>query len=202
MSVRVYVEGGGTQANVQARCRRGFAEFFKKLLGSGPQPAVIACGARNAAFGRFVSAIGQHPEAFVILLVDSEGPVASGHGPWQHLRQQDGWRPPAGTVDDQAHLMVQCMESWFLADRAALGGFYQPGFRDRALPGSADIEAVPVRDVQRGLAQATREARSKGQYDKTGHGFALLAVIDPARVRAASPFAERLYRVLARELSR
>jgi hypothetical protein len=67
-------------------------------------PRIIACGGRDDAFDRFRHA---PEEQHAILLVDSEGPVAT--KPWVHLKARDGWDPGAAT-DDQAQLMVACME--------------------------------------------------------------------------------------------
>jgi hypothetical protein len=93
------------------------------------------------------------------------------------------------------------MEAWFLADRQALGSFYEQGFLARSLPGHADIEEVPKYELVRRLEHASRNTQ-KGRYHKTRHGFALLALIDPQKVRAASRRASMLFDVLIREASR
>ena len=49
-------------------------------------PGVVACGSRAATFDRFLTAFGARKAGeFVVLLVDSEAPVAGGAGPWRHL---------------------------------------------------------------------------------------------------------------------
>jgi len=135
--------------------------------------------------------------AFLMLLVDSEGPVADGTASWDHLHARDRWRRPDGADDDQAHLMVQCMESWFLADRAALTDYFGQGFLINSLPHRADVEGIPKADVERGLARATVRTR-QGRYHKTRHGFHLLARIDPEQVRRASQHAHSLFEALER----
>ncbi len=93
--------------------------------------------------------------------------------------------------------MVQCTESWFLADRQALASYYGQGFVENALPRNPDVEAIAKGDVLAGLQAATRLTRTKGPYHKTRHGFALLGIIDPGRVRGASRHADRLFSLIA-----
>ena len=49
------------------------------------------CGGRDTAFEVFKTALETYPDAFLVLLVDSEAP--SSVGAWQHLRAKDGWEP-------------------------------------------------------------------------------------------------------------
>ena len=86
-----------------------------------------------------------------MLLVDAEGPVTA-YDPWQHLHASDGWARPASATNDQCHLMVQIMESWFLADVDALELFYERGLRRQSLPANPNIEQIPKQDVLNGLA--------------------------------------------------
>jgi hypothetical protein len=74
---------------------------------------------------------------------------------------------------DQAHLMVQAMESWFLADQQALADYYGQGFLRNSLPGQPDIEQIAKEEVFRVLRHASRHTQ-KGEYHKTRHGFELL----------------------------
>ena len=196
MSVRIYVEGGGETNPLKTECRRGFAEFFAKFIPSGKQPRIIACGSRNEALSDFRTALKMNHKDHVVLLVDAEAPLAPGQSIWAHLKQRDGWEPPAGATDENTHLMVQCMESWFIADPAELGEYFGQGFQASALPRNRNIESIAKLDLFRALENATRQAHKKGVYSKGGHSFALLARIDPAKVRNASPQAERLAGVL------
>ena len=86
--------------------------------------------------------------------------------------------------------MVECMESWFYADKETLTGFFGDGFSPNALS-AAKVEEIPKGDVLKGLATATRRSR-KGAYDKGRHAFAILGLLDPAKVCAGSPHAQRL----------
>ena len=128
-----------------------------------------------------------------MLLVDAEGPVsapATAAQPWQHLQARDGWERPPRATDGQCHLMVQVMESWFLADREALGAYYGQGFRAGSLPQNPNVEQVAKDDVLNRLEQATRDT-NKGRYNKGKHSFDLLERLVPSKVTNASPYAKR-----------
>jgi Domain of unknown function (DUF4276) len=196
VSVRIYVEGG-FQGSTKSDCRGAFRLFLEKVI--PPKSfSVIASGSRNDAFEDFRDALKRHPDDYIILLVDSEEPVTTGS--WQHLRDRtgDNWPRPTNAGEDQAHLMVQVMESWFLADKHVLTDYYGPEFLFNSLPGQPRIELVAKKDVFNALQHASKKTQ-KGEYHKTRHGFDLLALIDPARVRAASNHADRLLAVLERE---
>ena len=155
-------------------------------------PRIFASGGRQQAYDDFRHALGgSRDDDRVVLLVDSEGPVAMDAEPWQHLKNRDGWDKPDGADDGHVHLMVQCMEAWFLADRAALAGYFGNGFSDNSLPRRAEVEEVSKQDIERGLNAATRNSRPKGAYQKGRDSFAILAGLDPGKVANASPHAKR-----------
>ena len=197
MSVRIYVEGGGNRASLRQACRKGFRGFFEKSGMEGRMPKVIACGSRRAAYEDFCRAL-EDGTGVALLLVDAEAKVRPGEKPWEHLRRhkQDQWPRPKRARDDQCHLMVQCMETWFLADRPCLETFFGQGFIGERLPAGSHLEAISKEDVFQGLANASRGARSKRRYGKGAHSFAILAAIDPQRVRSACPHADRLLSTL------
>jgi hypothetical protein len=91
--------------------------------------------------------------------------------------------------------MVQCMEAWFLTDKAMLAQYYGNGFNRSALPPNPKIEEIPKGDVIRGLERATVET-SKEAYHKTRHGFEILERLDPVAVQKGSPFAAAFFKVL------
>jgi len=93
------------------------------------------------------------------------------------------------------------MESWFLADRQVVAAYYGQGFLLNSLPGQADIEVIAKDDVFSRLEHAS-SGTQKGEYHKTAHGFDLLELIHPDRVRAASAHANHLFEVLDREATR
>ena len=92
------------------------------------------------------------------------------------------------------------MESWFHADKSALASYYTQGFRPNALSQRLEIELISKSDLFDGLQRATKGCQqgeySKGEYSKGDHSFKILALIDPAKVSAASPYANRLLAIL------
>ena len=199
MKATVYVEGGGNTRAPRQACRQGFSDFFRKAGLAARMPAVVACGSRSEAYARFCTAIAQQKADFLALLVDSEDPVDDAT-PWAHLQRRDGWARPAGAGDRNAHLMVQVMESWFLADRERLAIYFGRGFRASALPArQRDVEDIAKGDVEKALVDSTRQSR-KGRYAKGRDSFKLLGQIDAAKVIDASPHARRLVETLADEL--
>jgi hypothetical protein len=199
--VKLYVEGGGDAAALKTACREGFSSFLEKAGLKGLMPRIVACGGREDAFDSFCTALKNGEAA--LLLVDSEEPVAVASQPgvdpkqwlpWQHLRQRKGdeWEKPDVAKDLQCHLMTQCMESWLLADRGTLKSFFGQGFKDNQLPATANpVESVAKQQIYQSLAAATRDCKTKAQYGKGEHSFKLLALIDPAKVTDASPWARR-----------
>lgn len=194
VSVRLYVEGGGQSKTQKMACRRGFSTFIHNAGMQGRMPRIVACGSRDNAYDRFRTARAQE-NGNAMLLVDAEGPIEETQGPWQHLKTRDDWDRPSGATDDQCHLMVQVMESWFLADVGALESFYGQRFNRQALPANPNVEQVAKQTVLRGLEQATQDT-GKGHYSKGKHSFEILAELDPAKVREASRYADRLIGVL------
>ena len=196
MKVRVYVEGGGDGRELRARCREGFSVFFERATLAGRMPRIIACGSRSNAFNKFRVALSSSNKVeFIVLLVDSEDSVAEGSGPWHHLAKRDGWDKPDNAKDENVHLMVQCMETWFLADRDGLAAYFGHGFNPKALAGRREIEDVAKADVLDGLKNATRQCK-KGEYGKGRHSFDILKQIDSSKLLVASPHAKRLIDIL------
>ncbi len=193
MSVRIYVEGGGPAS--YDNCRKGFSEFFKRIVGDGNMPRVIACGSRDAAYKDFCQALKQHTTQTNVLLVDSEDEIVD-LDCWVHLTNRDKWPRPSIAAPDNAYLMVRCMESWFLADKDALVKFYGRDFKVNALPNALEIESVSKTDIEHALDQASKPT-TKGRYHKVRHGFDILASLDPAKVSRSSPHAKRLIDFLA-----
>lgn len=133
-----------------------------------------------------------------MLLVDSEEPLKAQHQPphspafrpWSHLSDQAGWSVPAQATDQDAHLMAQCMESWFLADWNTVAAFFGHGFKAQAKPAST-CESTSKAIVYAALQSATASCRTKLPYGKGAHSFKLLGLIDPNSVEQSSPWAKR-----------
>jgi len=202
-TVKIYVEGGGNDNNSLVReCRRAFQKFFEKAGFKKRLPRVIPCGSRNSAFDDFCTAL-KYARAgdIAFLLVDSEDVVQSAFidNPWGHLLVRDGWKMPSGASCEQVHLMVECMENWFLADKEALETFFGQGFHASSLPGNQDIEKVSKSDVLNSLKRASRLTQ-KGPYGKGAHSFKILEIIDSSKVLNASPSAQRFINELNKVL--
>ena len=189
---KICVEGGGRKT-MNRECRRGFAAFLTKTGISANAFEVEACGPRGEAYKTFSAECRMGLPS--LLLVDAERPVTS-RNTWQHLKDNDSWSRPEGAKDGGCHLMVQVMESWFLADADALKSFYGQDFRAQSLPKNPDIELVPKQDVINGLKQATLNT-GKGGYAKGRDSFKILEKIDPYKVIKASPHAKRLVEALS-----
>lgn len=198
--IRIYAEGGGDDSQTRSLIRKGFSGFLKKLIAKAREKRIrwqiIACGSRNDAFSNFMNALEDHPNAFNVLLVDSEDQVDT--TPWEHLQNRDGW-DSQGINDEHCHLMVQMMESWFIADINTLKQFYGQGFQENSLPRNQKVEEINKRDLETALKRAT-ERTSKGVYHKTRHGPKLLEQLDADKVRSIAPYCDRLFTTLAEKM--
>jgi hypothetical protein len=196
VSVTIFFEGGGDREATQSKCREGLSKYCAKLKPPNSRLRIVAGGGREQTFDKFKRAAQNSRAGEVsVLLVDAEGPVTAA-SPVAHLCASDRW-DFAESQNYEVFLMVQTMESWFLADRDALAAYYDGGFLPRSLPGSdTDIESIRKEDVESGLKKATRKTERKGEYQKVNHGASLLALIDPAKVGRASPHAANFHQFL------
>ena len=191
MTAKIYAEGGGEGQLLDTLFRQAWTEFFKSAGLAGRMPRIVRGKGRLRTFDLFATAVrNPRPGELPLLLVDSEGPVAPTHSVWQHLKARDDWERPGGSSDDQAFLMVQIMETWFLADRASLRRYFGASLREEHLRAWPTPEAVPKADVLSALEKAT--AGCSRHYAKGKVSFELLGQLNPALVEAACPHANRL----------
>jgi Domain of unknown function (DUF4276) len=199
-AVRIYAEGGGDSKYTKGFLRQGFSTFLQDLKSMARDKGIrwdlVTCGSRRAAFDAFRTALKQHPDAFNVLLVDSEAPVQT--TPWAHLQQRDGWAND-DVPDDHYHLMTQAMEAWFIADISALVTFYGHEFRPNRIPKNPDVEQIPKEQLESSLREATRGTQ-KGEYHKADHAWRILKLINPAIVQAASRHCNRLFVTLQAQM--
>lgn len=194
--VKLYVEGGSQDSALErSLCRQAFSKFFAADPDlKGKLPRTVPCGGRKAAFDAFLTAT-KNPKAgeIALLLVDSETAVEDGRTPWEHLksRPDDNWDRPDSN-DDNAFLMVQVMETWFISDKAALKEYFGQGFKEQAIPVWPNLEKVPKTKIYQALDGATANCESK-TYSKGKISFELLAIISPAKVQSASAHARTLF---------
>jgi len=193
VKVKLYVEGGGDGKELRIACRRGFHELCGK---AGFRLRPVACGSRNDAFDRFKTALSVEDDYYPMLLVDSEAEVCDIGRPWSHLAKQDGWKKPRRAKDNQAQLMVQCMETWCVADRKALRGFFGQKLQEGALPPLDGLERRSKDDVQRKLNHATRKCGDDRMYKKGKRSFELIATLDPSVLEEHLPHFKRLCETL------
>lgn len=191
MSVKLYIEGGGDGQLLDTLFRQGWRQFFDRAGLAGRMPGVVRGQGRTQTFDLFTTALAQaRPGVLPLLLVDSEDPVATGHSVWQHLKTRDGWDRPPGAADDQAFLMVQLMETWFLADRDLLKRYFGASLRENHLRQWPALENVSKSTVLNALAQATAGCRK--QYAKGKVAYELLGQLSPNQVEVACPHAKAL----------
>lgn len=213
VAFKLFVEGGGDAKTLRTACRNGFSEFLKKAGLQGCMPRIVSCGSRQNAYDDFCIALSNGESA--MLLVDSEDKIAPAllsfdkegkvvADPWTHLlcRVGDKWAKPKGANDNDCHLMVQCMEAWFLADRGTLQTFFGQGFNVNQLPpATTSIEAVAKLQIYQSLADASKRCKTKAAYGKGEHSFKLLALIDPDKVIASSKWAKHFVHELKKRMS-
>ena len=180
--IRLYFEGSPL-------LRPGFDAFFREVKSRAREKRCLfrPVAAEGTPVQDFIAGLKTNPDAWNVLLMDSEGPLA-----------------PNAAADlcakyglDQSHAdsifwMVETMESWFHADKDALEVFYAQGFQRNALVRNPEVERIPKKDLLDGLKAATRNT-AKGAYHKTGHAPQLLAKIDPVLVRKAAPNCRKLF---------
>jgi len=192
VKIKLYIEGGGDSKVQDVRFREGWSTFFENAGLQGKMPATFRGGGRDQTFKAFCTAVRTRKEnELPLLLVDSEEPIGEAQSEWQHLQNRDCWEQPQGAGDDDAYLMIQCMESWFVADRAALQRFFHNCWRDNALPQWANPESVPKQGLLQALENATADC-GRRKYSKGEAGFKLLKEIDPELVEEKCPGAKRL----------
>lgn len=177
--VTIYVEGGGESKELRARCRKGFSKLIEKLGFAGRMPKIVACGGRNEAFTMFYNSItSSRNDEFPLLLVDSEDPITTS-GPWDHLMVRDGWNRPIDAEDDQAQMMVTCMETWIMADHATLRRFFGSYLREGALIPVSGLEMRSRQELLESLKSATNDCGRNRGYDKGKISFQILAELNP-----------------------
>ena len=194
VKAKIFIEGGSPGSISDAIFKQSWQKFFQAADLTGRMPAVVRGTSRRETFEKFTDALSRQaprkkPHEILLLLVDSEGPVSPNHSAWQHLkaRPEDNWDKPPEASDNGAFLMVQFMETWFLADRNALQSAFKQNFNGNALRAWADLENVPKNTVLDALKRASND-----HYEKGDVSFRLLATMDPNLVAAACPHAKDL----------
>lgn len=194
MKIKLYIEGGGESHLQDTTFRAAWTAFFEKsrLRELRKMPRVIRGGGREQTFDAYCTAVrNRAPDELPLLLVDSEHLVATGASVWKHLKTRDGWTKPRDVGDQDAFLMITCMETWLLADRASLQRYFHGCWKDSALPAWPSLEAVEKLRVFRALDQATATCGPR-KYAKGDVSFQVLSAIDPSKVETACAAAHAL----------
>lgn len=187
----------------EAGLRRGFQSFFQEINNLAQTQnislEIIMCGGRKLAYNNFSKALQSHPDAFNILLVDSEGKINQEDNPWEYLQtnKQDQWQS-LNLSDEHCHLMVQTMEAWFIADLETLKDFYGVNFVDTKIINGLEhykdnVENVSKYNLVKWLKQATKHCK---KYNKSQHPPKLLAMINVEKVKEECYWCNRIFIIL------
>jgi hypothetical protein len=200
VTARIYVEGGGDNRELRARCREGFSDLLQRCGFAGRMPRLVAHGGREATYDGFVTAHAMAAASgeYVAMLVDSEEPIAAVDEPWRHLHQRDGWSQPPGAIDEQVLLMTTCMETWIIGDRGALTAHYGANLQESVLLALTRLEERPRGEVQDALIHATRNCPNR--YAKGKRSFEVLSKLDPETLATHLPSFARAREILGRKL--
>ncbi len=196
--IRIYIEGDTSQKgkNTDITLRQGFNYFFRELIDEAKNKNIklrpITYGSKFETFKKFLDGKREYQNSFVLFLLDSDAPLEENETPKAFLQKQNLTWHLQEAEENQCHLMVQVMESWFFADKDKLAEFYGQNFNRNALSNNTNIEKIPKANIESGLANATRNTQ-KGEYHKTRHGAKLLELINPNKVRESAPHCERLF---------
>jgi len=190
VTIKIYIEGGGEGKDLDKRFRQSWTEFFKKA-GLPRMPRPVRGKGRTNTHDLFATAIrAKEKDVLPLLLLDSEDPVKEGHTVWQHLKVRDDMDRPAGALDNQAYLMIQVMETWFLADRESLQAFFGSKFKTNKIPQWLNLEDIDKVRIIEALDSATQDCNKK--YAKGKTSFEVLAATNPGKVENACPNAKAL----------
>ncbi len=196
---KIYLEGGGDSKEQDIRCQEGFHKLLKNCGFEGRYPRLRACGGRNQVFNAFCAAFGSNCTSYIAMLIDSEDPIINKEASWQHLKARDNWDKPQGATDDQVLFMTTCMETWIVADKAALREHYGQHLQESALPPvDTNLENKTRQDVQDRLEKATKNCSNF--YKKGKRSFKILGKLNPDILKQFLPSFARTYRILQEKL--
>jgi hypothetical protein len=110
------------------------------------------------------------------------------------LYSRDQWDKPTEAEDQHVLFMTTCMETWIVADRAALRTHYGHKLQENALPPLRNLEVRNRHDVHDNLVDASRNCSNA--YSKGKRSFEVLAKLDPAILKQHLPSFVRIDRIL------
>ncbi len=176
----VYLEGGGDTASQQKSYRVGFAKMIAN------KATVVACGGNVRTQEKF----SEHQPAkgeTVLLLVDSELPVAEADTALGHLQRTMEWSWPTWVQEAQVHLMATTIETWISCDPEVLAKYFGSAFNPSKLVATVPIESAEKEIVLAKLKAATAGGRNGGYTKFPKHVADLLALLDPTKIAEKAP---------------
>lgn len=181
-------------ANGLRRFRGAFKRHLERLDPLLKNLEVVARGSTEHTIKSYVEGVRQFsPQCSVALLVDADGPVMG--TPAKHIEAKLNSAHAPAQARNNIFLMVQCMESWLIADANALASCFGNKLRPRALPQNPDIELVARRDVASALDDAVKGTPA-GQYRKVRDAIKILEKLSPEAVAKRSKHARMLHEFL------
>lgn len=200
--VKLIIEGGAGKDSValQIELRKAFNQLLKKS-GLTSMPRIVAAGGRTQAYDQYKNLIERYQNA--VLLVDSEKEVADKYNekPWDFLKSFESWDWLEKLDDRSCHLMTQCMEAWFIADKNSLIEYYGNNFLGKSLP-RKDIEKISKDSIEKILDHAASNCAPKKGYDKGRDSFKILSKVNPVVLRNSSAWADRFFTILQEIMSK
>jgi hypothetical protein len=205
MEIKLYVEGGGKGSHKRAtiKLQQGFDAFFAELKVAAQNKKIsfkiIPAGNTQSTYDDFIFSVANSPQSFNLLLVDSDAALDENESARDFLQKKyKKWKLKT-VKDEQCHLMVQIMESWFIADIDALKEFYGQEFKTSAVPKNKNVEAIGKEKIESSLKTATAKTQKK-EYHKIEHGSKLLETISSQKVREAAPHCDRLFQIISEKI--
>ena len=218
--VQIYMEGGGPEGKGDSKdrdsqpalgrrrhygygkeiFRKSVMQLFVSALGENAgNIEIVPCGGIEETVWLFLAKARAVLNADAVLVVDSDNEVTE--EPLMHLVADERFvgnekcAELANADPDMVHLMVQCMESWLIADPAGLSRAYGGGFEESALPITDDPESVPKSELGEALYEATKNTALR-KYRKISHLPAIFGAIDGRVVRERCKHFDMLCSVL------
>lgn len=200
MRAYIYIEGGASgpnSKNLTIRCQQAFRTLLDRMGIKGKKLRLKACGGRNSVYDDFCTAHRTNRGGYVAMWIDSEDPMPNIEQAWKHLAEVttvSAWTKPHGAADDQVLFMTTCMETWIVADRAALQEHYKQKLNVNPLPHTNGLESKQRHEVQQALETATKECSNA--YAKGRRSFDILEKLDPVVLKKHLPSFVRIVRIL------
>lgn len=204
--VVLYIEGGGDTNEQKTLLRKAITLLLHRAGFKGRMPRIKPSGGRDKAFQDFLTHFEEkNQDAIGVLLVDAEDPLTftdtSLDAPiWQHLKTRDKWDKPQAAQNNQIALMVTSMETWIIADHAALKAFFGSKLKEKALPPLQNLESRNRKEVLASLEKATEDCGKDRAYRKGNKSFQVLATLNPTTLQQHLPHFKRFLEVMRHHL--